>query len=85
MNAGLKTWLSRLDMCVLWNFPDIRNLANSCGFLIVISTAPFDCDLNDMGLPFTDINCDILFVVNPSREKSSLVFRWNESSLWFWC
>ena len=38
----------------------------------MISTAPFDRDLNDIGLPFTDINCDILFVVNPSREKSSL-------------
>ena len=79
MNAGLKIWLSRLDICVLWNFPDIKNLANSCGFLIVISTAPFDLGLNDIGLPFTDMSCDILFVVNPSREKSSFVFSWNES------
>ena len=67
-------------MCVLWNFPDFRNLVNSCGFLIVMSTALFDHDLNDMGLPFTDINCDILFVVNPIKEKSSFVFCWNESS-----
>ena len=52
---------------------------NSSAFLIVMSTAPFDLDLNDMGFPFTDISCDVLFVVNPSSEKSSFVFGWKES------
>ena len=79
INAGSNTWLSRLDICVLWNFPDSRNLVNSWEFLIVMSIAHFDLDLNDMGLPFTDMSCDILFVVNPSSKKSSFVFGWNES------
>ena len=45
----------------------------------MMSTAPFDLDLNEMVLPFTDISCDALFDVNPSSEKSSFVFGWNES------
>ena len=73
MKAESNTWLSRLDICVLWNIPDLKNLVNSWGFLIVMSTAPFDLDLNEMGFHFTEMSCDVLFVVNPCSEKSSFV------------
>ena len=53
--------------------------------IYMISTAPFDLDLKDMGLPFTDMRCVVRFVVNPSREKSSFVFGWKESFPSFWC
>ena len=45
----------------------------------MISTALLDLDLKEIGLPLTDNNCVLLFVVNPSNEKSSFVFGLNES------
>ena len=49
----------------------------------MMSTAPFDHDLDDMSLPLTDISWDILFVVNTRREKSSFVLVGMSLSLHF--
>ena len=38
---------------------------------MMMSTAPFYLDLNDIGFPFTDMSCSVLFVVNPSSKKLS--------------
>ena len=85
INPGSNTWLRRLNMCCLWKRPESRNLENSSGFLIVMSTAPLDLDLNEIGFPLTDISWDDLFVINPRSEKSSLDFALNESSPSFRC
>ena len=45
----------------------------------MMSTALFDLDLKDMGLPFTDMRCVFLFVVSLRSDKSSFVFGLNES------
>ena len=71
MKAESNTWLSRLDMCCLWNPPMFRKFENSLGFQIVMSTALLDLDLKEIGLPFTDNSCVLLFVVRPRSEKSS--------------
>ena len=51
----------------------------------MMSTTLLDLDLKEIGLPFTDNSCVLLFVVRPRREKSSFVFGLNESLLLFWC
>ena len=51
----------------------------------MMSTALLDLDLKEIGLPFTDNSCVLLFVVRPRREKSSFVFGLNESLPSFWC
>ena len=48
-------------------------------------TALLDLDLKEIGLPFTDNSCVLLFVVRPRSEKSSFVFGLNESLSSFWC
>ena len=60
-------------------------MENSGGFRIVMSTAPLDLDLKDIGLPFTDMSCVDQFVVSPRSEKSSLDFALNESFPSYWC
>ena len=56
-----------------------RKFENSRGFQIVMSTALLDLDLKEIGLPFTNLSCVLLFVVRPRSEKSSFVFGLNES------
>ena len=51
----------------------------------MMSTALLDLDLKEIGLPFTDNSCVLLFVVKPRSEKSSFVFGLNESFPSFWC
>ena len=51
----------------------------------MISTALVDLDLKEIGLPFTDNSCVLLFVVRPRSEKLSFVFDLNESLRLFWC
>ena len=51
----------------------------------MMSTALLDLDLKEIGLPFTDNSCVLLFVVRPRSEKSSFVFGLNESLPLFWC
>ena len=85
IKEGSNTWLSILDICCLWNPPCCRKMENSWGFLIMMSSVLFALDLNDMGLPLTDNNWLLLFVVRPSSEKSWGVFCLNESSWLFWC
>ena len=45
----------------------------------MMSTALLDLDLKEIGLPFTDNSCVLLFVVRPRSEKLSFVFGLNES------
>ena len=82
---GSKHCDSSDDMCCLWNFPWLRKLENSSGFLIMTSMAPFDLDFRDIGFPFTDIRWFDLLVMSPNNEKSSGVFAQKASSLSFWC
>ena len=48
-------------------------------------TTLLDLDLKEIGLPFTNNSCVLLFVVRPRSEKSSFVFGLNESLPLFWC
>ena len=51
----------------------------------MMSTAPLDLDLKEIGFPLTDISWDDLFVVNPRSEKLSLDLSFNESSPYSRC
>merc|ERR1712089_33937 len=84
VKQGSKHCDSSEEMCCLWNFPLFRKLENSPGFRIVMSTAAFALDLNEIGLPFMEYIPFDLFVISPSSGKSSLVFCWNASSWLFW-
>ena len=56
MKQGSKHWDTSDKICCLWNPPWYRKFENSCEFLMVMSTDPFDLDLKDIGLPFGEIS-----------------------------
>ena len=50
----------------------------------MMSTALLDLDLKEIGLPFTNNSCVLLFLVRPRSKKSFFVFDLNESLSFFW-